>query len=32
MELIHDEGKTASVEINQWIRNYIKQRTEDLQK
>ena len=32
MELIHDEGKTASVEINRWIRDYIKQRTEELHK
>lgn len=24
MELLHDEGKTASVEIGTWIREYIK--------
>lgn len=24
MTLLHDEGKTASVEIGLWIRNYIK--------
>ena len=31
MKLIHEDGKTASVEINQWIRNYIRQRTEGVQ-
>ena len=29
MELLHREGKTASVEIGQWIRNYIKENTEE---
>ena len=24
MKLLHDEGKTASVEIGSWIRDYIK--------
>ncbi len=24
MKLLHDEGKTASVEIGSWIREYIK--------
>lgn len=25
MELLHEEGKTASVEIGSWIREYIKE-------
>lgn len=25
MELLHNEGKTASVEIGNWIRKYIKE-------
>lgn len=28
MELLHNEGKTASVEICGWIRNYIKENKE----
>ena len=26
MEILHKEGKTASVEIGQWIRDYIKEK------
>lgn len=29
MELLHNEGKTASVEIGCWIRAYIKEHKED---
>lgn len=29
MELLYDEGKTASVEIGCWIRAYIKEHKED---
>ena len=29
MELLHQEGKTASVEICQWIREYIKSNKEN---
>lgn len=29
MTILHDEGKTASVEIGQWIRAYIKENSED---
>lgn len=29
MELLHKDGKTASVEICHWIRNYIKENKED---
>ena len=28
MEILHKEGKSASVEIGQWIREYIKNRKE----
>ena len=28
MRILHDEGKTASVEIGQWIRSYIKVKME----
>ena len=28
MELLHNEGKTASVEIGRWIREYIKEHSE----
>ncbi len=28
MELLHNEGKTASVEIGRWIREYIKENSE----
>lgn len=31
MKLIHDDGKTASTEIGQWIREYIKEKSEDKQ-
>jgi len=31
MKILHDEGKTASVEIGQWIRAYIKEKSEDIQ-
>lgn len=31
MKILKDEGKTASVEIGQWIRAYIKENTEELQ-
>ena len=30
MELLHQEGKTASVEIGRWIRDYIKENVEEL--
>ena len=30
MQLIHAEGKNASTEIGQWIREYIKKKSEDL--
>ena len=29
MELLHHDGKTASVEIGQWIREYIKNSKEN---
>lgn len=29
MELLHKQGKTASVEIGCWIRDYIKENRED---
>jgi len=29
MQIMRDEGKTASVEIGQWIRAYIKEKTEE---
>jgi len=29
MELLHNEGKTASAEIGYWIRTYIKEHRED---
>lgn len=29
MELLHDEGKTASVQIGLWIREYIKNSKEE---
>lgn len=29
MEILHEEGKTASVEIGQWIRAYIRERMEE---
>lgn len=28
MNIMHEEGKTASVEIGQWIRAYIKENSE----
>ncbi len=30
MELLRKDGKTASVEIGQWIRNYIKENSEEI--
>lgn len=30
MELLHNEGKTASVEIGRWIREYIKENSEEV--
>lgn len=32
MEILHKEGKTASVEIGSWIREYIKNAMEVMQK
>lgn len=29
MNILHEEGKTASVEIGQWIRAYIKENSEE---
>jgi len=31
MKILQEEGKTASVEIGQWIRSYIKEKSEDNQ-
>lgn len=31
MNILHEEGKTASVEIGQWIRAYIKENSEGKQ-
>lgn len=31
MSILHEEGKTASVEIGQWIRAYIKEKSEEKQ-
>lgn len=31
MQILHEEGKTASVEIGQWIRAYIKEKSEEVQ-
>ena len=30
MELLRNNGKTASAEIGQWIRNYIKENSEEI--
>lgn len=30
MQLLHQDGKTASVEIGRWIRDYIKQNLEEI--
>ena len=31
MQLLHQDGKTASVEIGRWIREYIKENLEEIQ-
>lgn len=31
MQLLHQDGKTASVEIGRWIRDYIKENSEEVQ-
>lgn len=31
MDILHKEGKTASVEIGQWIRDYIKEKTKEVE-
>lgn len=31
MRLLHEDGKTASVEIGRWIREYIKENSEEIQ-
>lgn len=31
MQLLHQDGKTASVEIGRWIRDYIKENLEEIQ-
>ena len=31
MQLLHQHGKTASVEIGRWIRDYIKENLEEIQ-
>jgi hypothetical protein len=31
MELLSKDGKTASVEIGRWIRDYIKENSEEIQ-
>ena len=31
MRLLHQDGKTASVEIGRWIRDYIKENLEEIQ-
>lgn len=31
MEILYKNGKTASAEIGQWIRDYIKENSEDTQ-
>lgn len=30
MQLLHQDGKTASVEIGRWIREYIKENLEEI--
>lgn len=32
MDLLYQEGKTASVEIGRWIREYIKKSSEEVQR
>lgn len=31
MQLLYQDGKTASVEIGRWIREYIKENSEEIQ-